>query len=312
MLNRRPLSNRRMSRSETNHKWYSVTDAIAPQLRWYAVAIGRQPGIYPPSGASLLKSSERGNIPSRCTRRWSEVQPLVNRYPNSRYKSFYSQEQALNFMRINSLSLVSQKHEDLLCDRIKIMATERQLYQPFVAEMIEHSPPKFGITEDELKLIPTAIFTDGSSRVSEDGIRSAGWGIVCLKHGQMVGQYYGALPDEKTTNNQAELYAILKAFDIAGTSWSIQLNSNYAGDMTILTDSKYSIKCVTEWYSTWVTNGWKTAKGASVKNRDLIEAIRQEMDQRQVEFRHIKGHAGNEYNELADRLANLGRQIDSY
>ncbi|PHJ16657.1 ribonuclease hi protein [Cystoisospora suis] len=43
--------------------------------------------------------------------------------------------------------------------------------------------------------------------------------------------------------------------------------------INICSDSYYAIRCVTEWVSTWKANGWRTAAGTQVRNRDLIEAI---------------------------------------
>lgn len=43
--------------------------------------------------------------------------------------------------------------------------------------------------------------------------------------------------------------------------------------VNICSDSYYAIRCVTEWVSTWKANGWRTAAGTQVRNRDLIEAI---------------------------------------
>jgi ribonuclease HI len=64
---------------------------------------------------------------------------------------------------------------------------------------------------------------------------------------------------------------------------------------------------LTVWVKNWKKNGWKNSKNEPVENRDLIESILDLMDDRDVEFQHVYGHRGNEYNELADRLANEGR-----
>jgi len=79
----------------------------------------------------------------------------------------------------------------------------------------------------------------------------------------------------------------------------------------IISDSKYSINCVTEWYKGWQKKGWRTATGEDVKNRDLVEAIRVKIDERDKVksksiFQWVKGHNATEGNVAADELAVSG------
>ena len=107
-----------------------------------------------------------------------------------------------------------------------------------------------------------------------------------------------ALKGSKQTNQRAELTAIQRALDIAPRH----------RDVTIYTDSKYAIDCVTNWYRAWQRNGWVNAKGKSVENRDLVKEIRSALGGREeggrgTYFVWVKGHAGDEGNVAADRLA---------
>ena len=79
-------------------------------------------------------------------------------------------------------------------------------------------------------------------------------------------------------------------------------------DASIITDSKYAIDCVTTWYVNWRKNGWKTANGKPVENKDLVENIVAKIEARQAlkvqtSFEWIKGHANNPGNVEADKLA---------
>ena len=79
-------------------------------------------------------------------------------------------------------------------------------------------------------------------------------------------------------------------------------------DASIITDSKYAIECVTNWYINWRKNGWKTSAGKPVENRDLVENVLTKIEERhklkvRTDFEWIKGHASNPGNEAADRLA---------
>lgn len=110
-----------------------------------------------------------------------------------------------------------------------------------------------------------------------------------------------ALKGSKQTNQRAELTAILRALDIAPRH----------RDVTIYTDSKYSIECVTNWYKNWEKNGWMNAKGKNVENRDLVQDVRERIDERQIlgrgtYFVWVKGHANDAGNIAADHLANQG------
>lgn len=98
------------------------------------------------------------------------------------------------------------------------------------------------------------------------------------------------LLQENPTNQRAELSAILHAFEI------IQDNINLFNNNKIIiyTDSSYSIKCITEWTKTWKHNGWKTANGKDVKNREIIQSISNIIenlaDKIKIQFKHVFSH----------------------
>jgi ribonuclease HI len=140
------------------------------------------------------------------------------------------------------------------------------------------------------------IYTDGSSlRNGAAGARAG------------VGVYFGpgdsknvseALSGTRQTNQRAELTAILRALDIAPRH----------RDITIYTDSRYAIDCVTDWYKNWKRNGWVTKNRKPVENKDLVQEVRAKMEEREglgrgTYFVWVKGHSGNKGNVEADRLA---------
>ncbi|KZT02364.1 ribonuclease H-like protein [Laetiporus sulphureus 93-53] len=104
------------------------------------------------------------------------------------------------------------------------------------------------------------------------------------------------------TNNRAELIAIVRVLETAPH------NKN---PLIIKTDSQYSIKCLRTWLPKWLDNGFKTAKGDPVKNVQLIYYLNALLAQRALEgqkvhLEYVRGHAGEEGNEGADALANIG------
>ncbi|KAL8691655.1 MAG: hypothetical protein Q9224_004127 [Gallowayella concinna] len=122
-----------------------------------------------------------------------------------------------------------------------------------------------------------------------------------------IGVYFGpgdrrnlseTLPGPRQTNQRAELTAILRALEIVPKN----------RDVSIITDSKYAIDCVTVWCINWRKNGWKTAAGKAVENKDLVENILSKIEERtsldiHTAFEWIKGHAHHPGNVEADRLA---------
>jgi ribonuclease HI len=77
-------------------------------------------------------------------------------------------------------------------------------------------------------------------------------------------------------------------------------------NIVIYTDSEYVRKGMTEWISGWQRRGWKTADGKPVKNADLWQRLEALRKLHTVEWRWVKGHAGDPGNERADALANKG------
>ncbi|KAK4647068.1 uncharacterized protein QC761_122230 [Podospora bellae-mahoneyi] len=146
------------------------------------------------------------------------------------------------------------------------------------------------------------VYTDGAA--PGNGKRHATAGI---------GVYFGAgdprniskrLPGPLQTNQRAELMAVLLALQAFDPAESVEIR----------TDSQYSIDCVTKWYRGWVRNGWLSAKGAAVKNDDIIKPIRALIDERdaagaRTKFTKVAGHSGDPGNDAADRLAVLGARL---
>jgi len=73
-------------------------------------------------------------------------------------------------------------------------------------------------------------------------------------------------------------------------------------------DSEYVRKGITEWIHNWKARGWRTAAKKEVKNEDLWRQLDALVLQggHQIDWRWVKGHAGDPGNERADALANRG------
>ena len=74
--------------------------------------------------------------------------------------------------------------------------------------------------------------------------------------------------------------------------------------VVLSTDSVYLRDGITKWVRGWQVRGWKTAAKKDVKNRDMWEALLAAAERHEVDWRWVKGHAGDPDNERADELAN--------
>ncbi|KAL3470239.1 ribonuclease H1 [Aspergillus californicus] len=122
------------------------------------------------------------------------------------------------------------------------------------------------------------------------------------------GKYHGetkeALPSSpRPTNQQAEIISIILGLEKALERYD-QLTSNPWLDVTIYSDSRYAVDCMTKWVYKWSNNGWTNSEGNKVANRDLImEAV--DLDDRLKE----KGDVHyvwipREENQYVDKLCN--------
>ena len=132
------------------------------------------------------------------------------------------------------------------------------------------------------------IFTDGACS-GNPGI--GGWGAIIInKNGKTIDLSGGK---NQTTNNQMELMATIRALEYFKTKQ----------DITIYTDSKYVKDGISSWINKWKINGWRTANKKPVKNKGLWIRLDKQIQNHNISWQWIRGHAGNKYNELADELA---------
>jgi ribonuclease HI len=120
-----------------------------------------------------------------------------------------------------------------------------------------------------------------------------GWGAI-LTYGHHRKELAGG--EAHTTNNRMELMAAIMVLEAL----------NRPSTLVIHTDSQYVKGGITGWIHGWKRNGWKTADKKPVKNEDLWQRLDGALARHSVEWRWVKGHAGNPMNERADELAREG------
>ena len=133
-----------------------------------------------------------------------------------------------------------------------------------------------------------AVYTDGACS-GNPGI--GGWGAVILIPAKDPVHLHGG--SDQSTNNQMELTAVINALQYFKEIQRIKL----------FTDSKYVMNGSESWIINWKKNGWKTAAKKPVKNKELWEKLDIQILNHSIKWEWIKGHAGNEHNEMADFLA---------
>ena len=133
-------------------------------------------------------------------------------------------------------------------------------------------------------------YTDGSAHPNPG---PGGFGVVIVDpKGEIIETY--AKHCDNTTNNAEEMKAILYA----------ACRARLAGESAIIySDSAYAINTFTNWMYSWERNNWIKSDGKTPENLDLVKAFFDLSKTMDINFIKVKGHKGNKYNELADKLA---------
>ena len=137
------------------------------------------------------------------------------------------------------------------------------------------------------------MYTDGACRGNPG---PGGWGALITYDGSTKEVFGGKLD---VTNNQMELSAAIEGLAALKEPCNVDL----------FTDSKYVMDGITQWIHNWKKNNWRTAAKKDVKNKELWQKLDELINFHLVQWHWVKGHSGDEGNEMADLLANKG--IDS-
>ncbi|MFC1418072.1 RNase H family protein [Streptacidiphilus cavernicola] len=108
-------------------------------------------------------------------------------------------------------------------------------------------------------------------------------------------QFWRAGPLGHSTNNIGELTALEQLLTV----------TDPAVPLEVRLDSTYTRDAATKWLHAWKRNGWKTAAGKPVANRELIQRIDELLADRDVTFVYVPAHQvdGDPLNAIADKAA---------
>ena len=132
------------------------------------------------------------------------------------------------------------------------------------------------------------IFTDGACSGNPG---PGGYGVVLRYKGREKELCGG---EAQTTNNRMELTAVIEGLSALNEKCSV----------TLYSDSKYVVDAITKgWAKKWRSNGWMRTKTEPALNSDLWEKALNLLQEHDVKFVWVKGHAGHPENERCDALA---------
>ena len=134
----------------------------------------------------------------------------------------------------------------------------------------------------------TIYYTDGSASPNPG---PGGFAVIKDLRPHILGSEEG-----QTTNIRMEGKALIAAIQDAGDD-----------KVEIYTDSEFWINVVTKWAPGWQARGW-TKKGGEIKNLDIVQELFELYANSNVDLKWVRGHEGDEGNELADEWANKARE----
>ncbi|KAJ5383363.1 Cation/H+ exchanger [Penicillium concentricum] len=239
---------------------------------------------------------------------WTTAQEQIRGFPRPRYRKFSTREEAEEFVREGQTQppvgfgaatgpsgphgITTEKPKD--AEGVEFAPGDgplptgaedgfdpNVLLDPATGKVVYKTAPQMAATKTQSTGIPgmLRIYTDGSSLRNGTPLASAGVGVF-FGPGDSSRNVSEPLKGSRQTNQRAELTAILRAIDIAPRH----------RDVTIITDSRYSIDCVTVWFINWRRNNWMTRDKKPVENKDLVESILIKIEERndlKIEWRSL-------------------------
>ena len=131
------------------------------------------------------------------------------------------------------------------------------------------------------------IYTDGACRGNPG---PGGWGAIIIEN-NIETELYGK--EDNTTNNIMEMTAAIKSLEYF----------NIKKNIVLYTDSNYLKLGITNWIYGWKNNNWINSKKEKVKNKSYWITLDQLNNLHNIEWKWVKAHNGDKYNERADKLA---------
>lgn len=196
---------------------------------------------------------------------WEDCKRQVDGYPNASYKSFKTANEAALF-----LGFGTQKVNP------KVYASNKNNINNITEIEITRS---LDINTSDAAVA----YVDGSYNTSTG---EYGYGVVFFYQNKEIHLKQGYSKDELSSMRNV-------AGEIKGSEAAIR----YALNNGI---SSLKIYHDYEGIAKWCTGEWKANKEGTIAYKDFFERVKDKIN---IEFVKVKGHSGDKYNDVADRLA---------
>jgi len=193
-------------------------------------------------------------------------------------------------------------------EKVKILLYKNKLNAKSLIDILEDlSPTTLSglVTDLQLNRVNDTkktfyVFTDGNCKNNGKKNARAAYGIYFTDERYKEFNKTGIVTDGPT-NQKAELTAMKEALKSIYSICRNESENETLGCITIVSDSIYSINCVTKWSVNWSKNDFKTSKGEKVKNESIIRSILKYMEAIknlgvEVLYRHIHSHTNEPVN----------------
>lgn len=259
-------------------------------MKFYVVKKGRVPGVY---------------------RKWDDAKKQIDGYSNAEYKSFNNVADAAEYMDWSEEEKKDafKPAEDTLQNAINKIKSASKNVKPSKKMMKKpntklRKKKQLSMFEEKSDDYYAVIYTDGGSRntgASKKGGKvaptdKAAWAYLIEKDGEKLADGSGGRLG--ATNNEMEIKALIEAMKKL-----IELDYNEEKLLFCL-DSQYVINGATQWMQSWKKRGWKRSSG-KLLNKELwqeLDSLKAKFPN--LEFKWVKGHAGQHGNEYVDSLLN--------
>jgi ribonuclease HI len=242
-------------------------------MPYYVVFEGRKPGIY---------------------KTWTEVKPLVDKYPNAKYKSYSMITEATEAFNGYTNQLI---YNDIVPEEGSIAPTNASSN---IVSLID----KYYSMNDWSNILN--FYTDGSVKNNGKKYATGSYGVF-YSDPRIMPISQEIKIDKVITTPISELLGIIE-----GIKRYIKSGFRYT-EINLYTDSEYCYKSLTKWITGWLRNDWKTAskrKGmvpGEVKNKEEIMTAYLLISEHSIKIHHINSHTGKQDlhsigNEIADML----------
>lgn len=142
------------------------------------------------------------------------------------------------------------------------------------------------------------LWSDGGCRGNQNETNIGAWAyhLEYVVDGEIKHKKDVSEGEKNTTNNIMELKGCLEG---------LKAIKNKSMKVEVYLDSAYVLNGITSWIDGWKKKNWVNSKKEPVKNKDLwVELDNEKSMFEDINFIKVKGHSGEDGNELVDKLLN--------